>query len=104
MTKKKEKKINIKPKKTKKITPEKHATPAVWNPFDILESIDRWFWEDPWRPYWHRRWGSLIPQDFRSDRWLETDMKPTAIDMIDTGKEFKVVAEMPGVSKQDLEV
>jgi len=104
MAKKKEKKINIKPKKSNKITPEKQTKPAVWNPFDIMESMDRWFWEDPWRPLWRRRRGSLIPQDFWTDRWLETDMKPTAIDIIDTGKEFKVVAEMPGVSKQDLEV
>jgi HSP20 family protein len=104
MTKKKEKKLNIKPKKSKKISPEKQTKPAVWNPLDLMESMDRWFWEDPWRPLWRRRWGSLIPQDFWADRLLETDMKPTAIDIIDTGKEFKVVAEMPGVSKQDLEV
>ena len=104
MPKKKEKKINIKPKKAKKTTPEKIATPAVWNPFDIMDSMDRWFWDDPWRPLWRRRWGSLIPQDFWSDRRFETDIKPMAIDIIDTGKEFKVVAEMPGVSKQDLEV
>ena len=104
MAKKKEKKIKIAPKKTKKITPEKQTKPAVWNPFDLIESMDRWFWDDPWRPLWRRRRGSLIPQDIWSDRWLGTDMKSTAIDIIDTGKEFKVVAEMPGVSKQDLEV
>ncbi len=104
MTKKKEKKLNIKPIKSKKISPEKQTKPAVWNPFNLMDSMDRWFWEDPWRPLWRRRWGSLIPQDFWPDRLLETDMKPTAIDIIDTGKEFKVVAEMPGVSKQDLEV
>lgn len=104
MVQKKENKINVKSKKAKKITQEKPATPAIWNPFDIMESMDRWFWEDPWRPLWRRRWGSLIPQDFWSNRWLESDMRPTAIDIIDTGKEFKVVAEMPGVSKEDLEV
>lgn len=104
MAKKKEKKIKVKTKKDKKITPEKPTAPAVWNPFDIMDTMDRLFWEDPWTPMWRRRWGTLIPRDTWYDRWLEPDMKPTAIDMIDTGKEFKVVAEMPGVSKRDLEV
>lgn len=104
MVKKKEKKIDIKTKKGKKTTPEKTTAPAVWNPFDIADVMDRWFWEDPWIPMWRRRWGSLIPRGAWYGRWLEPDMKQTVIDMIDTGKEFKVVAEMPGVSKRDLEV
>ena len=53
---------------------------------------------------WRRRWGSLIPRETLYDRWLDPDMKQTAIDIIDTGKEFKVVAEMPGISKKDIEV
>ena len=46
----------------------------------------------------------MIPRETLYDRWLEPDMKQTAIDIIDTGKEFKVVAEMPGVSKNDIDV
>jgi HSP20 family protein len=34
----------------------------------------------------------------------EPDTKVTPLDIVDTGKDFKVIAEMPGVSKQDLEV
>ena len=104
MVKKKDKKIKIKAKRGKKSIPEKTVTPAVWNPFDIMDSMDRWFWEDPWTPMWRRRWGSMIPRETWYDRWLEPDMKQTAIDIIDTGNEFKVVAEMPGVSKNDIDV
>ena len=100
MPKKKEKKINIKTKKEKKATPDKTATPAVWNPWDIMESMDRLFWEDPWTPFWRRRWGSLIPYE----KWFDTDKKITAIDMVDTGKEYKITAEMPGVNKKDIEI
>ena len=104
MVKKKEKKIKLNTKKGKKTTPEKPTAPTVWNPFDIMDTMDRWFWEDPWTPMWRRRWGSLIPRETWYDRWLDPDMKQTAMDIIDTGKEYKVVAEMPGVSKNDLEV
>jgi HSP20 family protein len=104
MVKKKDKMIKVKSKKGKKATPEKTTTPTVWNPFDIMDTMDRWFWEDPWTPMWRRRWGSLIPRETLYDRWLDPEMKQTAIDIIDTGKEFKVVAEMPGVSKKDIEV
>ena len=104
MVKKKEKKIKIKNKKSKKITSEKKTTPTVWNPFDIMNAMDQWFWDDPWTPLWRRRWDSMIPRDNWYNRWLEPDMKQTAIDIIDTGKEFKVIAEMPGVSKSDVQV
>jgi len=100
MPKKKEKKINIKTKKEKKTTPDKTTTPAVWNPWDIMEGMDRLFWEDPWTPFWRRRWGGLVP----IEKWFDTDKKITAIDMIDTGKEYKITAEMPGVNKKDIEV
>ena len=104
MAKKKEKNIKVKTKKDKKITPEKKTAPAVWNPFDIMNTMNRWLWEDPWTTLWRRRWESMIPRDTWYDRWLEPDMKQTAIDIIDTGNEFKVIAEMPGVTKSDIEV
>ena len=104
MVKKNDKKMNIKPKKEKKPISDKSTAPVVWNPFDIMDVMDRWMREDPWTPMWRRRWGSLIPKDKWYDRWLEPNMKQTAIDIIDTGKEFRVVAEMPGVSKKDIDV
>ncbi|MDH7506603.1 MAG: Hsp20/alpha crystallin family protein [Candidatus Thermoplasmatota archaeon] len=102
MKKEKDKKVDIKTKKideTKKI-----STPLIWNPFDFMESMERFFWDDPWKPMWRRRWGSLIPGSFLFDRWLEPDLKQTSIDMIDTGKEYKIIAEMPGVDKKDVEI
>jgi HSP20 family protein len=104
MAKKKEKKINIQTKKDKIKKPETKTTPAVWNPVDIMDVMDRWFWEDPWTPMWRRRWGSLIPRDTWYDRWIEPNTKQATMDIIDTGKEYKVVAEMPGVSKKDIEI
>ncbi|MFW6120587.1 MAG: Hsp20/alpha crystallin family protein [Petrotogales bacterium] len=103
MARKKEKKINV--KKDKKRTQEKSTTPALWNPFELMDAMDRWFWEDPWAPFWHRRRrGSLIPRKpWFTQRW-EPDMKFTAVDLVDTGKEYKVIAEMPGVLKKDVEV
>jgi HSP20 family protein len=103
MAKEKEKKFNIKTKKTEKLS-TKITTPAVWNPLDMMESMDRYFWDDPWRPIWRRRWGSMIPRDFSYERWLEPNLKQTSIDMIDNGKEYKIVAEMPGVDKKDVEI
>lgn len=102
MAKEKEKKIDIKAKKIEKL-PEK-TIPTVWNPFDIMESMDRFFWDDPWRPMWRRRWGSMVPSNFLYDRFLEPNLKQTSIDMIDTGKEYKIVAEMPGVDKKDIDI
>lgn len=103
MIKKKEKKINKKNKKEKSET-SKPTTPTVWNPLDIIDAMDRWIWEDPWVPMRLRRWGPMVPRDNWFDRWMETDTKQTAIDIIDNGKEYKVIAEMPGVSKGDIEV
>lgn len=101
MVKKKEKKISIKTKKGKKTTPEKTTTPTVWNPWDMIEPMDRFFWEDPWTPFWRRhRWGGLIPRE----TLLDTDTRITAVDMVDTGKGYKITAEMPGVNKKDIEV
>jgi len=103
MVKKKEKKVNI--KKGKKTKQEKVTSPAIWNPFELVDAMDRWFWEDPWTPMWHRRrWGSMIPRDPWISQLWESDMKLTAVDLVDTGKQYKVIAEMPGVLKKDLEV
>ena len=105
MAKKKENKINIRSKKEDMKSPEKTTAPSVWNPFNLMDTMDRWFWEDPWTPFWHRRrWGSLTPRERWYDKFMETGTRITAIDMVDTGKEYKIIAEMPGVDKKDIEV
>lgn len=102
MKKEKDKKIDIKTKKTDKEPIA--STPTIWNPFDLMESMERFFWDDPWRPILRRRLGSLIPSNFLYDKWLEPNLKQTSIDMIDTGNEYKIIAEMPGVDKKDVEI
>ena len=106
MVKKKEKKN--KPTMGKKTPPSKPVptpmaspTPPVWNPFDVIENMERYFWEDPWTPIWWRRWPTLTPW---AERWLESDTKYTPMDMVDMGKEYKITAEMPGVEKKNLDV
>jgi len=99
----KKKKIPIKAKKGKSITPAEQpaSTPAIWNPFDVMENMDRFFMDDPWRPLWWRRWLSSDPW-YRE--WMTTDTKPATIDMIDLGDKFKILAELPGVAKKDVDV
>ena len=104
MVKKKEKGINIKPKEETDTRPTNSSFPSVRNPLDLMDSMDRWFWEDPWTPIWRRRWSGLTPAEQLVDRWFDSDKRITAIDMIDTGKEYRIKAEMPGVSKKDVEV
>ena len=103
MVKEKKKKIDIKAKKTEK-SPTKIETPVIRNPFDMMESMDRFFWDDPWRPIWRGRWGSMVPSNFLYQRWPESDLKQISIDLIDNGKEYKIVAEMPGIDKKDIEI
>jgi HSP20 family protein len=106
--KKKKEKIDVKTKKSKKETTsvERPSSLALWNPYDVIEAMDRFFYEDPWAPMWMRRWGSLVPisRDMWPWRWMDRDTRETVMDMVDTGREYKIVAEMPGVSKEDIEV
>jgi len=101
MVKKKEKIVNIKTNKGNKKITEKSTTPSIWDPWNLIDNMDRWFWEDPWTPFLRRhRWGTLIPRE----TWFETNTRITAVDMVDNGKEYKITAEMPGVNKKDIEV
>lgn len=102
MTKKnKGKHVPIKIKKDKKTPPAEQTTPSVWNPFEVMENMGRFFMDDPWRPLWWRRWLS-------SDPWyhegMSPEVKPATMDMINLGDTFKIIAELPGVQKKDLEV
>ncbi len=101
MVKNKEKKVNIKPKKSSKTPLKRTTTPTVWNPFEILDNFDRFFMDDPWTPLWWKNRRPLVPW---SGHWIEPDTRITPLDLVDTGKEYKVIAEVPGVLKNDLEV
>jgi HSP20 family protein len=99
MAKINEKKITIKtPKKEEAITP---TTKDIWNPFDVMENMNRFFWDDPWMPLWWRRWQHTEPWN---QNQMQTDSKPTPVDLVDQGDHYKIVAEMPGIAKKDLDV
>ena len=101
MVKKPAKKINIKAKKEQKKPVEKTTTPTVWNPFEVFENMDRFFWDDPWRSsLWERR----PTMGLWPDRWMDVDKKMSPLDLVDTGDSYKIIAEIPGVSKKDLDV
>ena len=100
MVKKKEKNVKISTKSNK--TPLKRTTAIdVWNPFEILDNFDRFFMEDPWTPSWWRQRRPLTPW---LGQWLEQDTKISPLDLVDTGDKYKIIAEVPGVLKNDLEV
>ena len=101
MDRKKEKKINIKTKKEKKQPIEKTTSPVVWNPFEIFDNMDRFFMDDPWISPWWRQRPTFNPW---SERWLQTDTKMSPLDLIDTGDAYKIFAEVPGVSKKDINI
>ena len=100
MVKKKEKKVNIKTN-SKKTPTRRTNTPTVWNPFEMLDNFDRFIMEDPWTPSWWRHKRPLSPWH---SNWLQADMKITPLDLVDSGNKYKVIAEVPGVLKNDLEV
>ena len=100
MVKKKETKINIKAKKETK--PEvSRSVPSVWNPFEIFDDFSRIFNEDPW---YSPLWGFWDWRRPRSNLLMDTERKFIPIDLVDTGKEYEVIAEMPGVNKNDIDV
>ena len=104
MVKKKVGKIEIKSKNNKTKNYDSPAMPAVWAPFNYVDNIERLMLEDPWMPMWHRHKGPIVPRAFTGERWLEPGIKHTAVDIVDTGKEFKIIAEMPGIKKEDIEI
>lgn len=100
MVKKKEKNINIKKEAGKKTT-EKVRSPQLWRPLDIWEDVNRLFSEDPWYSPWWGSWGYRLP---KFGRISDDDIKFIPLDVIDDNKEYKIIAEMPGVPKKNIEV
>jgi HSP20 family protein len=81
-----------------KIPVRKPREMAIWRPYEIWEDIDRSFkefrrdMEDRFLRPWLKRW-PIVPEV----------MEPFA-DLIDAGKEFKVVVELPGIPKEKVDV
>jgi len=94
------KKNSLKIRKAKRITPAKKEE-TLWNPFETFGDSNRLFLNDPWTSPWLQHFGWRRPWE---GVYLGQDIKEVPLDIIDTGKQFKIVAEMPGIQKQDLEV
>jgi len=69
------------------------------SPFAWLDDMDRWF-DNFRRSFEDRFWGGPLAQ------WTDSDLRvrEPLVDLIDKGSEFVVRAELPGVSKEDVDL
>src|SRR2546430_8832193 len=69
------------------------------SPFGWFEDMDRWF-DNVRRTFEDRFWGGLLA------RWAGSDapVREPLVDLIDKGSEYVVRAEVPGVSKEDVDL
>ena len=69
------------------------------SPFARFEDVDRWF-DSFRRTFEDRFWGGPLA------RWTGSDapVREPLVDLIDQGSEFIVRAELPGVSKEDVDL
>lgn len=103
MSEKNSNEIDIKKKEDDKS--KNKRVPPAWNPIDLVDTLEQRFRGDPWRTPWDdRNSRSSLPGRRLRQRLQRSGWKSTAIDLIDNGKEFEIIAEMPGVDKEDLEV
>ncbi len=67
-------------------------------PWDLFEDMDRWF-GDLRIEFDRKFWGSLSPL-----RGGSLGLRQPLVDLEDTGREYVLKADLPGVSKEDLEL
>src|SRR3989440_10035664 len=69
------------------------------SPFGWFEDMDRWF-DNVRRTFEDRSWGGLLA------RWAGSDApaREPLVDLIDKGSEYVVRADVPGVSKEDVDL
>src|SRR6266571_5705859 len=69
------------------------------SPFGWFEDLDRWF-DNVRRTFEDRFWGGSLA------RWTgsEAPVREPLVDLIDNGSEYIVRAEVPGVSKEDVDL
>lgn len=94
---KEEKRITVREPKEKET--ETRAL-APWRPYDMWKEMDR-MWED-----FRTNFDDLFLRPFSmtpSAGYLRELREPFA-DLVDTGKEYKITAELPGVPKEKVEV
>jgi HSP20 family protein len=100
MVKKKGKITNVQTRKRKGSFPQRAIVPIVEDPLELMDNINRMFSKDPWiKPLWNH----LIMNQV-SELHSENKTKFIPVDMIDSGKEYQIVTELPGVNKKDIEI
>lgn len=67
-------------------------------PRDLFQETDRWF-SDLRTEFDRKFWGSLAPLDEP-----ELALTRPLVDLVDTGREYVLKADLPGVAKEDLEL
>jgi HSP20 family protein len=65
---------------------------------DMFEDMDRWF-EDLRREFDRKFWGPLAPFGER-----DAAVREPLVDLADTGREYVLRADLPGVAKEDLDL
>lgn len=79
---------------------EERTLPTIWSPIEALEQANRVFLEQTGISPWLR---TMIRQPI-SSFWLGPELREIPIDLVDNGKEYQILAEMPGISKNDIEL
>lgn len=74
---------------------------AFHSPLSWFDDMDRWF-EDFRREFENRFWGPVTPSSRRTETGLRT--RAPLVDLFDTGRDFLVNAELPGVAKEDIDI
>jgi len=87
--------IRRKEKKKEGLVPADYWGPSWMNPMAVMRDMDRLF--DDFRAEWENAF--MYPRAVPGDI-----VRQPLVDLADTGKEFVVKAEMPGVSKEDLNI
>jgi len=100
MAKKKGKKIEIQTGKKQRALQQRIILPFLESPFEIFNDINRMSYESPWmKPWWNRL---AMNQGFGTSPVTRVKLIP--VDLIDTGKEYQIFTEMPGINKKDIEI
>jgi HSP20 family molecular chaperone IbpA len=100
MIKKKEKKIVVQTGKQQQPQAQKTLLPVLENPFEIFDDINRMYYGDPWIKPWWNRW--MMNQSLGVSP--ESRMRLIPVDIVDTGKTYQIITEMPGIDKRDIEI
>jgi HSP20 family protein len=100
MVKQKGKKIVVQTGKQQELHAQKTLLPILESPFEIFDDINRMYYGDPWVKPWWNRW--MMNQSMGVAP--ENRMKLIPVDLMDTGKAYQIITELPGVNKKDIEI